>query len=287
MNTPLSAVPFEFDSYSVRVIDRDGEIWFVASDVCQALGLPDTHKAVARLDSDEKDRNSIPTLGGDQQMTIISEPGLYRITMTSRKPAAKRFTRWVTHEVLPAIRKYGHYHDTDNTMGALVTDTIGTDGHQLLGAVIKTKVAALPKEVRRKATTKLWSQIHTAFQVRTAADIPADQLDSARNFIAAYALDGEFLPKVRGEEAIISLDIYDAHNLYRLLSRIVSLNKYRERIGTLAKATDSMPLKDLYSQLQESQLTYRQLDRKLGAQLLQAHRALGCNSGSREAPVVL
>lgn len=90
---------------------------------------------------------------------------------------------------------------------------------------------------------------------------PAGQ---ARNFIAAYALDGEFLPKVRGEEAIISLDIYDAHNLYRLLSRIVSLNKYRERIGTFAKATDSMPLKDMYSQLQESQLIYRQLEGSLG-----------------------
>ncbi|MGK0674556.1 MAG: Bro-N domain-containing protein [Halothiobacillaceae bacterium] len=108
MNNEL--IPFDFEGRQVRVVtDAQGEPWFVAADVCAALHLPDTHKAVARLDDDEKGRNSIPTLGGDQEMTVVNEPGLYSLVLGSRKPEAKRFKRWVTHEVLPAIRKTGRY----------------------------------------------------------------------------------------------------------------------------------------------------------------------------------
>lgn len=108
MSTEL--IPFDFEGRQVRVVtDAQGEPWFVAADVCAALHLPDTHKAVARLDDDEKGRNSIPTLGGDQEMTVVNEPGLYSLVLGSRKPEAKRFKRWVTHEVLPAIRKTGRY----------------------------------------------------------------------------------------------------------------------------------------------------------------------------------
>ncbi len=108
MNTQL--IPFAFEGLPIRVTtDAQGDPWFVAADVCAALHLPDTHKAVARLDDDEKGRNSIPTPGGEQDMTIVNEPGLYSLVLGSRKPEAKRFKRWVTHEVLPAIRKTGSY----------------------------------------------------------------------------------------------------------------------------------------------------------------------------------
>ena len=80
-------------------------------------------------------------------------------------------------------------------MATLVGQTIGTDGFHMLGAVVKGKVSNLPVPVQRRATAKIWSQTHAAFGVRSAADIPADQLDSARNFIAAYALEGEWLRK--------------------------------------------------------------------------------------------
>jgi prophage antirepressor-like protein len=108
MHTEL--IPFDFEGRPIRVVtDAQGEPWFVAADVCAALHLPETHKAVARLDDDEKGRNSIPTLGGEQEMTVVNEPGLYSLVLGSRKPEAKRFKRWVTHEVLPAIRKTGRY----------------------------------------------------------------------------------------------------------------------------------------------------------------------------------
>lgn len=103
-------LPFQFDHHAIRVqLDGSGEPWFVAADVCAALELPETHKAVARLDDDEKGRNSIPTPGGNQEMTVVNESGLFNLVLGSRKPEAKRFKRWVTHEVLPSIRKTGSY----------------------------------------------------------------------------------------------------------------------------------------------------------------------------------
>lgn len=105
----------------IRAINQDGEPWFVAADVCKALELGDTHKAVERLDADEKDRNSIPTLGGMQEMTIINEPGLYSLVLGSRKPEAKAFKRWITHEVIPTIRKHGMYA-TPQTLEQMLND---------------------------------------------------------------------------------------------------------------------------------------------------------------------
>lgn len=100
---------FDFESQAVRVLDRDGEPWFVASDVCRALDLVNSRKAVAALDGDEKDVTIGDTPGGAQKLQVINESGLYALIFKSRKPAAKRFRKWVTGEVLPAIRKTGRY----------------------------------------------------------------------------------------------------------------------------------------------------------------------------------
>jgi len=93
----------------VRTVLKDGEPWFVAADVCRALEIGDTHKAVERLDDDEKGRSLIPTLGGEQELLIVNEPGLYTLVLGSRKSEARAFKRWITHEVIPAVRKHGGY----------------------------------------------------------------------------------------------------------------------------------------------------------------------------------
>jgi prophage antirepressor-like protein len=116
-------IPFEFESHALRVnLDAAGQPWFVAADVCAALELPETHKAIARLDDDEKGRNSIPTPGGQQEMSVVNESGLYNLVLGSRKPEAKRFKRWITHEVLPSIRKTGSYMST-TSVAALPSPT--------------------------------------------------------------------------------------------------------------------------------------------------------------------
>lgn len=78
-------------------------------DVCEVLGLSSPHKVFERLDDDEKGRNQIPTLGGEQEMTVVNESGLYNVILRSDKPEAKPFRKWVTSEVLPSIRKNGGY----------------------------------------------------------------------------------------------------------------------------------------------------------------------------------
>lgn len=94
---------------NVRVVMKDGEPWFVAVDVCKALDIKDTSMALTRLDEDEKGTSSIGTLGGNQEVLTVNEPGLYTLVLGSRKPEAKKFKRWITHEVIPSIRKTGSY----------------------------------------------------------------------------------------------------------------------------------------------------------------------------------
>ena len=100
------------DFGEVRTIAIDGEPWFVASDVCKALGVDRT--AIRRLDSDEKGVHSTHTPGGKQDLSIVNEPGLYSLVLGSRKPEAKAFKRWIVHDVIPVIRKTGGYvYDDD------------------------------------------------------------------------------------------------------------------------------------------------------------------------------
>ncbi len=93
----------------VRSTLIDGEPWFIAADVCKALDIGNSRMALSRLEVDEKGVSSIDTLGGTQKMQRINEAGLYSLILTSRKPEAKAFKRWITHEVIPSIRKHGAY----------------------------------------------------------------------------------------------------------------------------------------------------------------------------------
>lgn len=92
---------------NVRITMIDGNPWFVAKDVCDCLEIGDVSKTVSYLDEDEKGTTTNRTLGGDQRMLTINESGLYSLILRSRKPEAKAFKRWITHEVLPSIRKTG------------------------------------------------------------------------------------------------------------------------------------------------------------------------------------
>ena len=103
---------------SVRTVTINGEPWFVASDVCKALDIGNPSQAISRLDDDEKvtlttNEGHSGKLGGAQMLNVISEAGLYSLILKSRKPEAKAFKRWITHEVIPDIRQYGMYGTSD------------------------------------------------------------------------------------------------------------------------------------------------------------------------------
>ena len=119
MNTNLQT--WSYGNSEIRTVEKDGELWWVLSDVCKVLELSSPHKVADRLEADE--RNQIPvidSLGRSQNTTVINESGLYSVILRSDKTQAKPCRRWVTSEVLPSIRKHGAYM-TDQTLEQALT----------------------------------------------------------------------------------------------------------------------------------------------------------------------
>jgi hypothetical protein len=153
-------MPFAFEGRQVRVITDDhGMPWFVAADVCAVLGVGNSRQALTRLDDDEKGVFSIDTLGGTQSMTTVNEPGLFALVLGSRKPEARRFKRWVTHEVLPTIRRTGRY-----AIGAVTPQTLLPMDPQGVQVLV---VANDPEEARRIWHDTLENEIAWLIQRRT------------------------------------------------------------------------------------------------------------------------
>lgn len=109
--TAPAVTTFQFHTHTIRIVQRDGEPWFIASDVAAALGYRDASNAARCLADHQKGTHNLSTLGGAQSVTIVNESGLYRLVLRSRKPEALAFSDWVTGEVLPSIRKTGGYGD--------------------------------------------------------------------------------------------------------------------------------------------------------------------------------
>jgi anti-repressor protein len=143
----INTIPFEFESLPIRAVNAAGVPWFVAKDVCEALGYSKPRDAVAKhIDDDERASFKVDTLGGAQTMTCVNESGVYSLIIGSQKPEAKKFKRWVTSEVLPSIRKNGGYiagqEETDDP--ALIM----ARALQVAQRVIDTKTAALEQATK-------------------------------------------------------------------------------------------------------------------------------------------
>jgi len=133
---------FENEAFGkVRTLNLNGEPWFVAVDVCSVLDLSNPTIAVSRLDEDERAKFN---LGRQGDATIVNEPGLYTLVLGSRKPEAKAFKRWITHEVLPNIRKHGVYI-TDEKL------KLFAEHPELLDALMKSLYAAHAENLRHRA----------------------------------------------------------------------------------------------------------------------------------------
>ncbi|MFD4440416.1 phage antirepressor [Nocardia sp. NPDC058519] len=141
MSTDL--MPFTYEGATVRTVVIDGEPWFVLADLCAVLEIRNGRDVAARLADDQKGVAQIDTLGGRQQMTIVNEPGMYEVVIRSDKAGAVMFRRWITGEVLPAIRKTGGYSSTP----ALTDDELI---HQAL-TVSARRVAELTEKVAELA----------------------------------------------------------------------------------------------------------------------------------------
>lgn len=140
----------------IRIVMQDNSPWFVASDVCDALDLSNPSKTVGRLDDDEKGITSSYTLGGKQDVLIVSEPGLYKLIFASRKQQAKAFERWVTHDILPSIRKHGVY----------ATDELLADKEALNAALYDLRKERQLHEVTKRQLLEAQNEISLAKEKR-------------------------------------------------------------------------------------------------------------------------
>ncbi|MGQ7957684.1 BRO-N domain-containing protein [Pseudomonas sp. SP16.1] len=236
MNT-AQVIPFQFDAREVRTMLVDDQPWFVASDVALALMYAEAKDMTRNLDEDEKGRQIVPTLGGEQEMLVINESGLYSAILRSRKAEAKRFKKWITAEVLPAIRRTGHYHDSSNKMATLVDALIGMTEVNVLKGLIRDKAKVVPLEKRRSFQQNMHNRLHTRFNVPRIELIQAGEFEAACNFVAAYALEGEWLPRQERVLGTLALDRYQAQDLANVLHYADWVcHRWHQGIGDAVKA---------------------------------------------------
>ena len=163
-------IPFDYEGTNFRALqDSAGEPWFVAADVATILGYRMASDMTRRLDDDEKGTRSVRTPGGDQDMTVISEAGLYSAVLGSKIPEAKAFKRWVTHEVLPAIRRHGSYTTPTLTGPALMAAAL-IEAHKTIEA---TEQRAVKAETVVAAITDGGGITLTQFHKHHFPDVPA------------------------------------------------------------------------------------------------------------------
>lgn len=178
MNTQAPAV-FNFNSNEVRTVTIDDTVWFVAKDVCDALGYQNSRSAVAdHLDEDERSTVANPDgRNGGGNLTIINESGLYALVLRSRKPEARKFAKWVTSEVLPAIRKTGTY-------SSLIT--VAQQGE------LATLIAERFPDGKHRPYA--WSRFNNHFRIASYKSLPAEKFAEACDYIASLPVKQEALP---------------------------------------------------------------------------------------------
>ena len=209
-----SVASFSFENFPVRAINRNGEIWFVAADVCAAIDLGT--EQIRRLDDDEKDLHLTQTPGGKQEMSIINESGLYALILRSRKPEAKRFRKWVTSEVLPAIRKTGAYS---------LTITKAQQGE--LSTLIAERFPS------GKDRPYAWSRFNNHFRLASYKDLPASRFGEACEYIKTMPEPVPVLPKQENR----NIDLFDPDYIVRTWQ--IALQYFDDFRKTVRDGTDT------------------------------------------------
>lgn len=144
-DTTAQLVPFQYENERVRVLDIDGEPWFVLTDLCRVLGLGTPSRVRDRLAEGVSQTHTLQTTGGPQQMIIVSEPGMYEVVIRSDKPEAAKFRRWITADVLPTIRRTGSYNSTPALTGSELMAAALVEAEKTLAAQDATIAQLTPK----------------------------------------------------------------------------------------------------------------------------------------------
>lgn len=183
----------------IRTTQINGEPWFVAADVCKALDIARTSDAVSRLDEDEKGTVSTDTLGGKQNLLAINESGLYSLVLGSRKPEARQFKRWITHDVIPTIRKTGGYVADENTFLNTYLPYADEQTRELFGATLKT-IRSLNSKIESDKPKVLFadavSASHTSILVGDLAKIlKQNGIETGQKRLFEWLRENDYLMK--------------------------------------------------------------------------------------------
>lgn len=185
----MSIVQFSFESSSIRTLGDAISPLFVAADVAAILGYGSTKDATRILDDDEKQTVSIDTNGGKQSMTAVTESGLYAMIFKSKRPEAKRFRKWVTSEVLPAIRKTGHYD---------ASVTLTTEEMYEIRKAVKTR--AKNSSIHYQT---IYNALYDSFKIASYKDLTREQLQAALSFIQTCELKPQLPAQTIPEGALV------------------------------------------------------------------------------------
>ena len=220
---------FNFNTTTVRAIDREGQIWFVASDIAKALEYKDARQMTRWLEADESTLHNVQTSSKNRygaisrtvEVAIVNESGMYAAVLRSRKPAARAFRKWVTAEVLPAIRKTGSY-----------TLTINAEQQRTIQEAVNAYVYKTGKTHQH-----VYSGLKTRFKVAKYDQLPVTRFDDAIKW-----LEGEHIPasgyRSQGElEAYFrDADLNAVEYLFESLSNVV------EKRGVLPRSKIKPPV---------------------------------------------
>ena len=208
---------FEFRNQNVRaLVDDNGDPWLIAKDVCDVLGLGNVTEALRSLDADEKTNisNSEVAQNGGRSPIIISEAGFYRLVMRSRKAEAKEFQRWVTHEVLPSIRKHGGYMAGQESM---------TPEEMALASMrwLRSKVDEQQRQLDEQAPKVLFADCVSASQSsilvgQLAKILQQNHVDIGQKRLFAWLRDHHYLSSRKGEDYNMPLQRYVEQGLFQI-----------------------------------------------------------------------
>lgn len=234
---------FNFENQSIRALVINNEPWFVAKDLCDTLGITNPSKAILNLDDDEKviSTDSNLKLGsagnGAQSLALVSESGMYTLILRCRDAVKKgsvphRFRKWVTAEVLPAIRKTGKYESKTT-----VDDRTG----------LRNAVNML---VSKKGLiySDAYHLIHQRFNVESIEDLTLEQLPQAVEYIHKIVLEGELIIEEK-KELIMNLNLTE-NELKDLINTWMAFTRFSDSVGFLLRKIQPIIHGNLYSSLE-------------------------------------
>lgn len=233
MSNQTQLSTFNFESNSIRTLVINNEPWFVAKDLCNAINISNYRDAIERLDEDEKGVALTDTLGGKQEMNIVSESGMYTLILRCHDAVKKgsiphRFRKWVTSEVLPQIRKTGSYSKTTVDQRTGLRNAVN---------MLVSKKGLIYSDA--------YHLIHQRFNVESIEDLTLEQLPQAVEYIHKIVLEGELIIEEK-KESSMNLNLTESE-LKDLINTWMAFTRFSDSVGFLLRKIQPIIHGNLYS----------------------------------------